>query len=155
MRCSTGSLRQTVAAPQHSTCEAEDKSAEEDQKKAEANRKRPRKGTQATKRKSSSHNKKNFAKPSLLSKRLKPRGPAKWDRALELFDKAGSWDKLLKVEWLVKADKFDKAIELAEAEAKANPGTVLPGAVATFVRWQLKGPKKLRKSLRNCARALA
>ncbi len=68
----------------------------------------------------------------------------KWDQAVELFDKAGSWDKLLKVEWLAKADKFDKAIELADAEIKANPGTVLPRAVAMYVRWQAKGSKDLK-----------
>jgi peroxiredoxin len=62
-----------------------------------------------------------------------------WDRAVELFAKAGDWDKLLKVEWLARAQKTDAALELAQAEIKDNPGTILPSAVSTYVRWQARG----------------
>ena len=130
-----------LASPQSKdTCE---EANNDDKKKAEANRKR-REKERSDKKKELEPQQKELREAIAAIEAAQASRAGKWDQAVELFDKAGSWDKLLKVEWLAKADKFDKAIELASAEAKANPGTVLPGAVATFVRWQAKGAKEAK-----------
>ncbi len=120
-----------------------DKATEDDKKKAEANRKR-RDKERADKKKELEPQQKELREAIAAIEAVQASRAGKWDEAVALFDKAGSWDKLLKVEWLAKADKFDKAIELAEAEIKANPNSVLPQAVATFVRWQSKGAQEAR-----------
>jgi peroxiredoxin len=117
---------------------AEDNSADADKKKAEANRKR-REKERADKKKELEPQQKALREAVAAIEAAQASRAGQWDKAVEQFDKAGSWDKLLKVEWLAKADKLDKAIELADAEVKGNPGTVLPQAVSTFVRWQSKG----------------
>ena len=116
---------------------------DDDKKKADANRKR-REKERSEKKKELEPQQKELREAIAAIEAAQASRASKWDQAIELFDKAGNWDKLLKVEWLAKADKFDKAIELASAEAKANPGTVLPGAVSTFVRWQAKGAKEAK-----------
>lgn len=124
----------------NSACDDEKKteSTEEDKKKAEANRKR-REKERSDKKKELEPQQKELREAIAAIEATQAARADKWDEALKLFEKAGSWDKLLKIEWLAKANQFDKAIELVDAEIKSNPGTVLPGAVSTFVRWQAKG----------------
>lgn len=123
---------------------AADKPAEDDKKKAEANRKR-REKERSEKKKELEPQQKDLREAIAAIEAAQASRAGQWDKAVELFDKAGNWDKLLKVEWLAKADKYDKAIELADAEIKSNPGTVLPRAVAMYVRWQSKGTKDLKE----------
>ncbi len=56
-----------------------------------------------------------------------------WSVALEKFEKAGSWDKLLKAEWLAESGEIEKAIEIVDKEHNAAPGEVLPLAVKAWI----------------------
>ncbi|MCC6511319.1 MAG: redoxin domain-containing protein [Pirellulaceae bacterium] len=134
-----------AASAAKATCEDEAKKkaeaqkiADEDKKKAEANRKRLA-TERAEKKKQLEPIRKQLMESVAAVQAAQASRAGQWDRAIELSDKAGSWDKLLKVEWLAKAGKLDKALEMAAAEIKSNPGTVLPGAVQTYVRWQSRG----------------
>lgn len=120
------------------------KSAEDDKKKAEANRKR-REKERSDKKKELEPQQKELREAIAAIEAAQASREGKWERAIELFDKAGSWDKLLKVEWLAKANQLDKAVELVNAEIKANPGTVLPSAVSVMVRWQAKGSAAVKE----------
>ncbi len=95
-----------------------------DKKKAEANRKR---------RQSEDEKKKNEL--TELSKKIEQAIAAveasiaanakDWSTALKRFDEAGSWDVLLKAEWLAESNEVDKAIEVIDKEITANPNEVL------------------------------
>lgn len=109
-----------------------------DDKKAAANRQR--RGRERNDRKKELEaRKKQIAEALAAVEASQAAASEQWDRAVELFAQAGNWDNLLKAEWLARAQKTDAALELAEAEIKKNPGTVLPSAVATYVRWQARG----------------
>jgi len=78
-----------------------------------------------------------------------------WNSAVSQFDKAGSWDKLLKAEWLTKADKVDEALKLAQSQVKENPASILPLATLTWVHWQSRGPKEAREDFEKLREACA
>lgn len=110
----------------------------DDKQKADANqRRRDRERSERKKELESRQKQLNEAIAAIEAAQAAVDG--QWDRALELFDKAGNWDKLLKAEWLARAQKLESALELAEAQIKDNPGTVLPRAISCYVRWQARG----------------
>lgn len=112
----------------------------DDEKKAAANRQR-RQRERGDRKKELEPRKKEVAEAIAAIEASQAAAAKRWDRAVELYGKAGTWDNLLKVEWLARAQKTDAALELAESEIKKNPGTILPRAVAAYVRWQARGPQ--------------
>ena len=56
-----------------------------------------------------------------------------WPTALKRFDEAGSWDVLLKAEWMAESNEIDKAIELVDKEIKSNPTEVLPWSTKVWI----------------------
>ncbi len=68
-----------------------------------------------------------------------------WKQALKLYDRAGAWDSLLKVEWLAEDKRLDEAVKLAKAEIKKNPNTVLPTSVLAYVRWKAEGAESAKE----------
>ncbi len=150
---SAGAAAEAEGKPAATACDdAAAKPSEDDKQKAEANRKR-REKERADKKKELEPQRKDLREAIAAIEASQASRAGQFDKAVELFDKAGSWDKLLKVEWLAKADKFDKAKELAQAEIKANPGTVLPSAVSTFVHWQAKGAKEAKEEFEKLREA--
>ena len=136
-----------------SKADSDDKTASTDKKKTEAERKRMEK-ERGEKKKELETQQKELREAIAAVEAVQASRADKWDTAIELFDKAGAWDKLLKVEWLAKANKFDKAMELAKAEIKANKNAVLPIAAATFITWQSKGAQAAKddfEKLRDAA----
>ena len=118
----------------------------DDEKKAVANRqRREREQTARKKELESRRTQLKEAIAAIAAAQAATKG--EWERAVELFDKAGSWDKLLKAEWLAEAGKVDAALELAQSQIKDNPGSVLPAAVATYVRWKARGSSEAKESL--------
>ncbi len=103
-----------------------------DKKKSEANRKR---------RQSESDKKKNELKE--VTKKIEQAIAAieassaanlkDWPTALKRFDDAGSWDVLLKAEWMAESNEIDKAIELVDKEIKANPNEVLAWSTKVWI----------------------
>jgi peroxiredoxin len=103
-----------------------------DKKKSEANRKR---------RQSENDKKKN--KLNELTKKIEQAIAAidasnagnmkDWPTALKRFDEAGSWDGLLKAEWMAESNAIDKAIAIVDKEIKANPNEVLPWSTKVWI----------------------
>lgn len=125
---------------------AEDQKSADDQKKAAANRER-REKEEATRKKELEARQKQLKEAIAAIQASQSATASQWERAVELFDKAGTWDKLLKIEWLAEAGKLDAALELAKTQIKDNPGTVLPTAVEAYVRWQARGAKDARDAM--------
>ncbi len=59
-----------------------------------------------------------------------------WSKALELADKAGDWDVLLRAEWLAQDKKLDESLKILDKEIKDKPSEILPLAVHTLVSFQ-------------------
>ena len=124
-----------------------------DKKKSEANRKR---------RQSENDKKKNELND--LSKKIEQAIAAidastaavakDWATALKKFDEAGSWDVLLKAEWLAESNEVDKAIELVDKEIKSNPNEILPWSTKVWIYTHAgnnEGAKAPFEELRNLA----
>jgi peroxiredoxin len=124
-----------------------------DKKKSEANRKR---------RQSENDKKKNEL--SALSKKIEQAIAAieasvaanskDWPTALKRFDDAGSWDMLLKSEWLAESNEVDKAIEVVDKEIKSNPNEVLAWSTKVWIQanaGNTEGAKKAFEELRSLA----
>ncbi len=67
-----------------------------------------------------------------------------YNKALELFDKSGDWDPLLKAEWLAGAGKREEANQLLEREMKQDPNEVLPLATWIHINASLSSLDTLR-----------
>ena len=117
----------------------------DDEKKAAANRQR-RERDQAARKKELETRKGKISEAIAAIEAAQAAAASQWERAVELFDKAGNWDKLLKIEWQAHTEKTDAALELAQSQIKDNPNSVLPLAVTTYVRWQIRDSEDARRN---------
>ncbi len=147
-----------AAKPDDSTADATKPKIEEaptaaDKKKGESNRKR---------RQSENDKKKNELNE--LSKKIEQAMGAidatnaalmkDWPTALKRFDEAGSWDSLIKAEWLADSNEVEKAIELVDKEIKSNPNEVLPWSSKVWI-YSNAGNTEAAKSAFEELRSLA
>ncbi|MDX1926148.1 MAG: redoxin domain-containing protein [Pirellulaceae bacterium] len=124
-----------------------------DKKKSEANRKRRQAETDKKKNELNDLSKK--IEQAIAAIEASTAATAKdWPTALKRFDEAGSWDTLLKAEWLAESNEVDKAIELVDKEIKANPNEVLPWSTKVWIYSNAgnnEGAKSAFAELRNLA----
>lgn len=77
-----------------------------------------------------------------------------WKQALSSYNNAGSWDELLKAEWLARDGSLDKSIEELDKQIREKQNEVLPLAVKSWVQYQadnLAGAEETMAVLRPLA----
>ena len=124
-----------------------------DKKKGEANRKRRQNDNDKTKNNLNELTKK--LEQAIAAIEAASAAMMKdWPTALKRFDEAGSWDILLKAEWMAESNQIDKAIELVDKEIKSNPNEVLPWSTKVWIYTNAsntEGAKTPFEELRNLA----
>ncbi len=119
--------------PESRTAEPKQRTAEE-QKKADEDRKRRQRDSEG-KIKELKERKTKLEEASAAVEAAQAAARKDWSVALQKFDKAGTWDKLLKAEWLAESGEIEKAIEIVDKEHNAAPGEILPLAVKAWIYW--------------------
>lgn len=139
------------------TDEAQSKPKEQltaaDKKKSEANRKRRQ--SENDKKKNELNDLSKKIEQAIAAIEASTAANAKdWPTALKRFDEAGSWDVLLKAEWLAESNEVEKAIELVDKEIKSNPNEILPWSTKVWIYTNAgnsEGAKSPFEELRNLA----